>query len=96
MEERSMGNIARGNLFFPDKTYSFETIRMLSHSYVRSSDFGEVISTVSKVEEGNGKSWFEQWTRIADYLEETAEKFLKDGNTVSARDTFIRASNYRR
>ena len=27
-----------GNLFFADKTYSFETIRMLSQVYVRSSD----------------------------------------------------------
>jgi pimeloyl-ACP methyl ester carboxylesterase len=91
-----MSNTASGNLFFADKTYSFETIRMLAHVYVRSSDFGEVISTVGRVEEGNGREWFEQWTRTADYLEDTAEKFLSEGHTVSARDTFIRASNYRR
>jgi pimeloyl-ACP methyl ester carboxylesterase len=91
-----MANIMSGNLFFTDKTYSFETVAMLSQTYVGISDYGEVISAVSRVEEGNGKTWFEQWTRVADYLEETAEKFLRDGYTLSARDTFIRAANYRR
>lgn len=91
-----MANIMRGNLFFTDKTYSFETVAMLSQTYVGISDYGEVISAVSKVEEGNGKTWFEQWTKVADYLEKTAEKFLRDGHTLSARDTFIRAWNYRR
>jgi hypothetical protein len=55
-----MANIMSGNLFFTDKTYSFETVAMLSQTYVGISDYGEVISAVSRVEEGNGKTWFEQ------------------------------------
>jgi pimeloyl-ACP methyl ester carboxylesterase len=85
-----------GNLFFADKTYSFETTRMLSHVYVRSSDFGEVISTVKRVEEGNGKSWFDSWTATAAHLEKVGEGFLNDGNYLSARDAWIRAANYYR
>lgn len=89
-------NPMNGNLFFADKTYSFETIRMLSHVYMRSSDFGEVISTVKRIEEGNGTSWFESWTATAAHLEKIGEEFLKNGNHLSARDTLIRAANYYR
>jgi pimeloyl-ACP methyl ester carboxylesterase len=89
-------NTMKGNLFFEDKTYSFETIRMLSHVYLRSSDFGEVISTVKRIDEGNGKSWFDNWTATAAHLEAIGDGFLKSGHSLSARDTLIRAANYYR
>jgi pimeloyl-ACP methyl ester carboxylesterase len=84
------------NLFFADKTYSFETIRMLSHVYLRSSDFGEVITTVKRIKEGDGISWMLEWTKTADHLQDVAELFLNSGHTLSARTTFTRASNYYR
>jgi dienelactone hydrolase len=86
----------QANLFFGDKTYSFETIRMLSHVYLRSSDFGEVIATVSRITEGDGASWMREWTKTGDHLQGVAEQFLKEGHTLSARTTFTRASNYYR
>src|SRR5215475_5649956 len=89
-------NAMQGNFFFEDKTYSFETIRMLSHVYLRSSDFGEVVSTVKRIDEGNGKSWFDNWTATAAHLEAIGDGFLKSGHDLSARDTLIRAANYYR
>jgi pimeloyl-ACP methyl ester carboxylesterase len=89
-------NSMNGNVFFEDKTYAFETIRMLSHVYVRSSDVGEVLSTVNRIEEGNGKSWFDHWTATAAHLEAIGDGFLNSGHSLSARDTWIRAANYYR
>jgi dienelactone hydrolase len=91
-----MSEDSQPNLFFADKTYSFETIRMLSHVYLRSSDFGEVIATVQRIKEGDGVSWMREWTKTGDHLQGVAEQFLKDGHVVSARATFTRASNYYR
>jgi pimeloyl-ACP methyl ester carboxylesterase len=89
-------NPVHSNPFFGDKTYSFETIRMLSHVYVRSSDIGEVISTAQKIDEGNGKSWFHNWMATAAHLEALGDGFLQRGNYLSARDTWLRAANYYR
>src|SRR5262245_42791259 len=95
VEEITM-NTMNGNVFFEDKTYSYETLRMLSHVYLRSSDVGEVFSTVKRIEEGNGKSWFDHWTATAAHLEAIGDAFLQSGHSLSARDTFIRAANYYR
>src|SRR5262245_6551723 len=74
----------------------FETLRMLSHVYLRSSDVGEVIWTVKRIDEGDGKSWFDNWTATAAHLEAIGDEFLQSGHSFSARDTFIRAANYYR
>ncbi|GAA2654891.1 hypothetical protein GCM10010425_81830 [Streptomyces spororaveus] len=46
--------------------------------------------------EGDYDSWYVEWTATADRVSGEAQKALADGHRVSARDGFLRASNYYR
>ncbi|MFJ9943028.1 alpha/beta hydrolase family protein [Streptomyces erythrochromogenes] len=60
------------------------------------ADFGEVVSTGERITEGDYDSWYTEWTATADRVSDEAEKALAAGHRISARDGFLRASNYYR
>ncbi len=57
---------------------------------------GEMFYAASKIEEGNPESWNKAFTGLAERVEARAESCLKKGHKVSAREAFMRASNYYR
>ncbi|MFH9795155.1 alpha/beta hydrolase family protein [Streptomyces virginiae] len=84
-------------LLFPNNVqFWYETLRSMSHIAYGGADFGEVVSTGKRITEGDYDSWFVEWTATADRVSGEAEKALAAGHRISARDGFLRASNYYR
>ncbi|WP_043468508.1 S9 family peptidase [Kitasatospora sp. MBT66] len=84
-------------LLFPNNVqFWYETLRSMSHIAYGGADFGEVVSTAERIVEGDYASWYTEWLATADRVSGQAEKALAAGHRVSARDGFLRASNYYR
>ncbi|MFE2526642.1 alpha/beta fold hydrolase [Streptomyces sp. NPDC059382] len=84
-------------LLFPDNPqFWYETLRSMSHIAYGGADFGEVVSTAGRIKEGDYDSWYEEWLATADRVADEARRALDAGHAVSARDGFLRASNYYR
>ncbi|MFI8263848.1 alpha/beta hydrolase family protein [Streptomyces sp. NPDC085665] len=84
-------------LLFPNNIqFWYETLRSMSHIAYGGADFGEVVSTGERIIEGDYDSWYVEWTATADRVLQAAEKALAAGHRISARDGFLRASNYYR
>lgn len=84
-------------LLFPNNIqFWYETLRSMSHIAYGGADFGEVVSTGERIVEGDYASWYTEWLATADRVSGEAEKALAAGHRVSARDGFLRASNYYR
>lgn len=83
-------------LFSSDEAYSFEALRAAGGGAYGGADLGEVIATTGRVKKGDDASWLREWKATAERVHRIADKSLADGNRVSAREAFLRASNYYR
>ncbi|WP_328312184.1 alpha/beta fold hydrolase [Streptomyces sp. NBC_00442] len=84
-------------LLFPGNIqFWYETLRSMSHIAYGGADFGEVVSTAERITEGDYDSWYTEWLATADRVDAEARKALDAGHRISARDGFLRASNYYR
>jgi pimeloyl-ACP methyl ester carboxylesterase len=84
-------------LFFPeDSQFWYETLRTFGHIAYGGADFGEVVTTSERIVPGDYDSWHDRWLATADRVAAQAHASLRAGHAVSARDGFLRASNYYR
>ncbi|WP_405164261.1 alpha/beta fold hydrolase [Nocardia sp. NBC_01499] len=84
-------------LFFAeDPQFWFETLRAFGHIAYGGADFGEVAVTSERIIPGDYDSWHDQWLITADRVAAQAHSALDAGHAISARDGFLRASNYYR
>lgn len=83
-------------LIFNDQTFSFELLRTMGYAAFGGADVGECLSTAYRIEEGNFESWYEEWLKTAVRVHREGDESSKQGNTSSARDFYLRASNYYR
>ena len=81
---------------FKDPQFSFQCLRTLGYSSMGGADIGECLSTASQIKEKNKESWYSEWFKRSKQLETTADRFLADGYTESAKEAYFRASNYYR
>ena len=83
-------------LVFEDQTFSFEFLRTLGYAPYGGADIGECLVTTSHIREGDFESWHEQWSKTARRVHALADDALHHGKRVSAREAYLRASNYYR
>lgn len=83
-------------IFEKDLTFWYETLRSFGHIAYGGADFGEVVVTAQRITEGDYDSWHDEWLATADRVAAEAQAALAGGHPVSARDGFLRASNYYR
>ncbi|MGB8212898.1 MAG: alpha/beta fold hydrolase [Anaerolineales bacterium] len=81
---------------FQDQNFSFEFLRVLGEAIHGGSDINECFATAMRIQEGDLESWYQEWNRTAERICAIAENCLAHGHTVSAREAFLRASNYYR
>ena len=84
------------HLVFEDQTFSFELLRTVSYVPYGGADIGECLATASQIREGDFESWYEQWSNRARRVHALADDALQQGKRVSAREAYLRASNYYR
>ncbi|KAH7009532.1 Alpha/Beta hydrolase protein [Ilyonectria destructans] len=83
--------------FFPrNGSFGFEALRAACYSNYGGADLGEVIAICSRIPSGDEESWLREWRAAADRAAAGAQESLSVGNTISAREAFLRASNYYR
>ncbi|MDU7473899.1 MAG: alpha/beta fold hydrolase [Paenibacillus macerans] len=83
-------------LVFNDQTFSFELLRTLSYAPYGGADIGECLSTAYRIKEGDFESWYTEWYKTAERIQALADDSLKRGNRISAKEFYMRASNYYR
>ncbi|MFF1697675.1 TIGR03086 family metal-binding protein [Streptomyces sp. NPDC058257] len=84
-------------IFFPGHPpFWYETLRTLGHIAYGGADFGEVATTAEHIAPGDYDSWHDQWLATADRVADQARTSREGGHCTSARDGFLRASNYYR
>jgi alpha-beta hydrolase superfamily lysophospholipase len=84
-------------LLFPDDPqFWFETLRVFAVDEYGGGQFGEVLAIASRITAGDYDSWFTAWNAAADTVTKEADDRLGRGHRVSARDGYLRASNYYR
>jgi pimeloyl-ACP methyl ester carboxylesterase len=83
-------------LVFQGDGYSFQTLRVMGTAPAGGADIGEVLATADRIKEGDDESWCREWLKTAQRVERLAADSLAAGHAVSAREAYLRASNYYR
>jgi len=83
-------------LVFEDQTFSFELLRTIGYAPYGGADIGECLLTASQIREGDFESWYEHWSNRARRVHALAEDAFQQGKRASAREAYLRASNYYR
>jgi pimeloyl-ACP methyl ester carboxylesterase len=83
-------------IVFQDPTFSLQLLRAIGESYYKGADIGECLSTAYRIREGDFESWYTEWLKTANRVHKYAEDCLAAGHKVSAREAYLRASNYYR
>jgi pimeloyl-ACP methyl ester carboxylesterase len=60
------------------------------------SESGELFYTASKIKDGDGESWYREWTEMGKRVEKRAVTSAEKGHYVSARESYLRAYTYYR
>ncbi len=81
---------------FQDQEYSYQALRAISQSCAGGADIGECLSTVYRIKEGDDESWYSEWLSTAQRVEKMAQDFQDQGDLISAKECYFRASNYYR
>lgn len=97
-EPRSPGDASDGKtpLFPEDAQFWFETLRMFGADEYGAASFGEVLATSAQIKAGDYDSWYDAWNATADRIADEGARQLARGRRISARDSYLRASNYYR
>jgi hypothetical protein len=70
--------------------------RALLHAVYGGADFGECLTTAERITDGDRTNWYDEWTETADRVAVIARESEDSGHAVSAREAYLRASNYYR
>ncbi|MFC7755006.1 alpha/beta hydrolase family protein [Tsukamurella soli] len=81
---------------FDDEAFSFETLRTTGFSEYGGAQLGEVIALAGRVTDGDEESWLNEWSALARRVHGIADGARGAGHRVSAREAYLRASNYYR
>lgn len=76
--------------------YFGQFLRTLGKSYVQCADVGECYTTLSKITDKNGESWYQAWYEIASILQEKANISWEAHHFITAAYTYLRAAEYYR
>lgn len=81
---------------FQDPTFSSQLLRTIGATYYKGADIGECLSTAYRIKEGDFESWYTEWLKTAKRVHKYADDCLAGNHKVSAREAYLRASNYYR
>jgi len=83
-------------IYFDAPEFDSQLLRTLSYTYYQGADLGDCLATVKHIKERDFQSWHEKWFQTAERIYKGAEKALAEGHKISAKEAFLRASNYYR
>jgi len=75
-------------------TYPFRFMRILGIAGTGGSEANECFLTLEKIKDHNDQSWIREWANLAERTEQLAKHAMQGGQTVAARQAYLRASAY--
>ncbi|MEW6283195.1 MAG: alpha/beta hydrolase, partial [Candidatus Eremiobacterota bacterium] len=85
-----------GEPFFRDESFNFEFLRVIGCAPYKGADIGECLQVREAIREGDFESWYAGWYALAERIRRVGDECAAAGHTVSAREAWLRASNYYR
>ena len=82
-------------IYFDNPEYDGQFLRALDHAPL-GAQIGEAWEIAAQIQVGDATSWYNAWTSLADRLFQLAVTSRDAGHQISARNAFLRASNYYR
>jgi pimeloyl-ACP methyl ester carboxylesterase len=79
-----------------DELFEAQLVRAIGYSPFGGADFGECTSTAARITKVDVELWHREWLATADRVHAQAQRSLEAGAEISAREGFLRASNYYR
>lgn len=84
------------HFMFKDPVFSEELKRVLGHTATGGADIGECIATASRIKDSDFNGWYTEWRALADRIALIGDKAVRENNSYSAYQAYLRASNYYR
>lgn len=83
-------------VYFSQPEFDGQLLRALTYVPSGGADLGECLTTAARIKEGDFDSWYQEWSALGDRKVAEGEQALQEGHSISARNAFLRASNYYR
>ena len=79
---------------FQHTDFQFQFLLGLGSTYEQAADVGELFAAVSQITDGDYDSWYDAFVALGERVERIAESSAAAGNSISAREAWLRASGY--
>ncbi len=81
-----------GVLREPENDWAFnQTLSLMSE---KAAETGECLYAARRIDEANGDTWIDEWADLAARVEALGDESLAGGHPISARESYLRATNY--
>lgn len=81
---------------FGNELFDAQLLRTAGNACYGGADLSECLITAQGIRDGDAAGWYREWMQLADRIRADGERGLAAGQWVSAREAFLRASNYYR
>ena len=77
-------------------TSAFNFVRTVMVAGTGGAEINECLRAAEKVRANDNDGWVREWASLAEEVHRTADRAMRAGQTVTARQAYLRASNYYR
>ena len=85
-----------GNKAMDIGTPAFNFVRTLMVAGTGGAEINECLLVAERIRRNDQESWIREWASIAESVNRIADRATREGQTVTARQAYLRASNYYR
>lgn len=76
--------------------FNSQLLRTIGYTATGGADIGECLACADRIIDGDFYSWYSEWMKLADRTYQSAMKSRTNNAPLTARNAFLRASNYYR
>ena len=77
-------------------TFAFNYVRTLMVAGTGGAEINECLLAAERIKDNDLESWTREWALLADHVAQIAAQARQAGQTITARQAYLRASNYYR
>ena len=77
-------------------TFAFNFVRTLMVAGTGGAEINECLLVAERIRQNDDESWIREWAGVAESVYRIAEQATRSRQTVTARQAYLRASNYYR
>ena len=77
-------------------SFPFNCVRTLMVAGTGGAEVNECLLAAERIKDKNEESWVREWASMAEKVSQAAEQAMQSGQAITARQAYMRASNYYR